>query len=539
CSKLPDLRVSELKTEGLVNPIGIHVKVPRLSWIIESTQKGEKQTAYNILVASSKENLDKNIGDLWNSQKVKSEKSVSVSYGGDEPASGTEAFWKVKVWNAEGRESLWSPTGRWSVGLLNPDDWEARWIGLDKASGNDRPDEENRVLSARYLRKEFQVQKPVKRAMAYIVGLGVYELYMNGEKVGDHVLSPGLTEYPKRSFYIAYDITSMVEEGDNTVGTILGNGRYFAPRFKEPTLTVTYGYPKMLLQITVEYEDGSNEIISNDETWRISTDGPILENNEYDGEYYDARKEMPGWNRNGFDDSGWLQAEIVKKPSEIISAQMTEPIRITETIKPVALSSPQPGVYIFDMGQNMVGWTRLTVEGSEGTIVKQRFAETLKEDGTLYLDNIRGAKVTNTYITKGKGTETFEPRFVFQGFRYVELTGYPDTPDLSTIAGKVVHDDLELVGSFECSDDLINRIYKNAYWGIRGNYRSIPTDCPQRDERQGWLGDRAAGSRGESYMFNISNLYSKWLVDIFDAQKETGSISDVCPAYWPFYNDNV
>lgn len=436
-------------------------------------------------------------------------------------------------------ESAWSPVVKWSMGLLNTDDWEAWWIGLDRAMGNDRPDQENRVLSARYLRKEFQMHKPVRRATAYIVGLGVYELYMNGEKVGDHVLSPGLTEYPKRSFYITYDITGMVEEGDNTVGTILGNGRYFAPRFKEPTPTVTYGYPKMLLQISLEYEDGTGEIIPSDDTWKITTDGPILENNEYDGEYYDARKEMPGWNQTGFDDSGWMLAEIVENPSEAISAQMTEPIRVTETIEPISVSSPQPGVFIFDMGQNMVGWTRLTVEGSEGTIVKQRFAEILKEDGTLYLDNIRGAKVTNTYTTKGVGIESFEPRFVFQGFRYVELTGYPGTPDLSTIEGKVVHDDLELVGSFECSDDLINRIYKNAYWGIRGNYRSIPTDCPQRDERQGWLGDRAVGSRGESYIFNISNLYSKWLVDIFDGQKESGSISDVCPAYWPFYNDNV
>ena len=375
--------------------------------------------------------------------------------------------------------------------------------------------------------------------MAYIVGLGTYELYLNGEKVGDHVLSPALSEYPKRSFYVTYEVTNMLLEGDNTVGTILGNGRYFSPRINEPTPTVTYGYPKLLLQISIEFEDGSTALVVSDDSWKLSTAGPIIENNEYDGEFYDARMEMPGWNKNGYDESGWIKVEQVAPPSPTISAQMIEPMRITETIKPIAVTNPQPGIFIFDMGQNMVGWTKLSVQAEEGTLIKQRFAEILKEDGTLYLDNIRGARVTDTYIAKGDGVESFQPRFVFHGFRYVELTGYPCTPDLQTLEGHVIHDDLAIAGHFECSDPLINQIYKNAVWGIRGNYRSIPTDCPQRDERQGWLGDRAAGSRGESYLYDIRNFYKKWLTDIFDTQKESGSVSDVCPAYWPFYNDNV
>ena len=537
--KTSTVQVADLKTEGLVDPLGIDRVKPHLSWIMESPDRGEMQTAYQILVASSRENLDNSTGDLWDSEKVVSEESFAVAYDGAELSSGTEAFWKVKVWDAGGQESSWSPVAKWSMGILKAVDWKAKWIGLDRAIGTDKPDQINRVLSARYLRKEFSIGKKVKRATAYIVGLGVYELYLNGEKVGDHVLSPGLTEYPKRSFYITYDITDLVLDGNNTAGTILGNGRYFSPRFNEPTPTVTYGYPKMLLQIALQYEDGSEEIIVSDESWKITTDGPIVSNNEYDGEFYDARKEMPGWNQNGYDDTDWMQAELVENPSENLSAQMTQPIRITGAITPVALSNPEPGVWIFDMGQNLVGWTKLTVQAEAGTKTIQRFAESLKEDGTLYLDNIRGAKVTDTYITKGDGVETFSPRFVFHGFRYVELTGFPGTPELSSLEGKVVNDDLPLVGTFQCSNELINQIYKNAFWGLRGNYRSIPTDCPQRDERQGWLGDRAAGSRGESYMFDISKLYNKWLVDIFDAQKETGSISDVCPAYWPFYNDNV
>jgi len=533
------LEVVDLRTESRVDPLGIDTPNPRLSWIIESAQRGEEQTAYRILVAGDPSKLDENSGELWDSEKVLSDQSVSVQYAGAELEAGSQAFWKVKVWDAAGKESAWSETAMWSMGMLEAGDWKAEWIGLDRAVGNDRPDQEARELSARYLRKEFSIDRPVERAMAYIVGMGVYELYLNGEKAGDHVLSPGMTEFPKRSFYIAYDVTGMLNEGVNTVGTILGSGRYFAPCITDPTPTLTFGFPKMLLQIEVEYSDGSGQTIISDGSWKITADGPILVNNEYDGEIYDARREMPGWNKSGFDDTGWIPVEMVDPSSPLLSAQMNEPIRVTETLRPVEVSQPEKDVFVFDMGQNMVGWTKLMVEGEAGTKVQLRFAETLKEDGTLYMDNLRGAKCTDTYILKGGGPESWEPRFVFHGFRFVEITGYPGTPDLSALEGKVIHDDLEVTGSFECSHDLINTIYRNAVWGLRGNYRSVPTDCPQRDERQGWLGDRAEGSRGESYIFDISKLYRKWLVDIFDAQKESGSISDVNPAYWPFYNDNV
>jgi len=539
CSKISDVEFMELKTEGLNHPVGVDRSHPWFSWIMESDLRNEEQTAYRILAATSPSLLKEGGADLWDSEKVTSDNSNLVSYKGMPLTGGMEVFWKVKVWNSRDQQSEWSEAASFSMGLLKPEEWKASWIGLDRAVGNDQPGIENRVLSARYLRKEFNAEKQVKRAMAYIVGMGTYELYFNGEKAGDHVLSPALSEYPKRSWYVTYDVTSQLVQGLNTTGVILGNGRYFAPRINVPTPTLTYGFPKLLMQLEIEYEDGTGTTVVSDPSWKITTSGPIRENNEYDGEIYDARMELTGWSENGYDDSGWMEAEPVDPSSPEISSQMIEPMRITETLKPLSVSSPEEGVYIFDMGQNMVGWTRLSVQAEEGTVIRQRFAETLKEDGTLYLDNIRGARVTDTYITKGEGIETFEPRFVFHGFRYVELTGYPGTPDLSVLEGKVIHDDLESTGYFECSDPLINRIYKNAIWGLRGNYRSIPTDCPQRDERQGWLGDRAAGSRGESYMFDIRNLYNKWLIDIFDAQKENGSISDVNPAYWPFYGDNV
>ncbi len=539
CIQIPSIQLVELQTEGRDEPLGIDRKHPRFAWKMKTGEQDVEQTAYQVLVATDPSLLSEGSADLWDSEKIISAQSDMVAYEGEPLYSGAEVYWKVRTWDVNDQPSPWSKLTTFSMGLLNRKDWKATWIGLDRALGIDQPDIENRILSARYLRKDFNTGKPVKRAMAYIVGMGTYELYLNGSRVGDHVLSPALSEYPKRSYYVTYDITDQLKEGENTVGVILGNGRYFSPRIDAPTPTLTYGFPKLLLQMEIEYEDGSRVKIVSDESWKLTTRGPIRENNEYDGEFYDARMELTGWNETGFDDSDWLDVELVEPSSPEISSQPIEPMRITETIHPVALSNPAPGVFIFDMGQNIVGWTKLSVEAKEGTVIKQRFAETLKEDGSLYLANIRGARVTDTYMAKGEGVESFEPRFVFHGFRYVELSGYPGEPDLSTIEGKVIHDDLALTGTFECSDPLINQVYKNAIWGIRGNYRSIPTDCPQRDERQGWLGDRAAGSRGESYMFDISNLYKKWLVDIFDGQKESGSISDVCPAYWPFYGDNV
>ena len=316
------------------------------------------------------------------------------------------------------------------------------------------------------------------------------------------------------------------------------HGRYFAPRSGKDQ-TRTFGFPKVICQIEVSFEDGSTQTIVTDETWKLTGNGPIRKNNEYDGEYYDARMELNNWNRTGFDDSKWISAELVGKPGEQLVAQPNEPIRIMDEITPVAVKELKPGTFIFDMGQNMVGWTELTVSGKKGDKVALRFSETLQSDGSLFLDNIRTAEVTDTYVLKGEGTEKWEPRFTYHGFRFVEMTGFPGTPTLSAIQGKVIHDAMEVAGTFNCSNDLINRIYKNAYWGVRGNYRSMPTDCPQRDERQGWLGDRSAECTGESYLFDIAGLYNKWVTDMNDAQLESGSLPDIAPAYWPTYSDNT
>ncbi|HWW03245.1 MAG TPA: family 78 glycoside hydrolase catalytic domain [Candidatus Acidoferrum sp.] len=716
------LTVQDLRCEYLNNPLGIDVPQPRLSWALESDSKsarGERQTAYEVLVAGSRQKLAANQGDLWDTGRVDSDQSIQLGYAGKPLVSQQECFWKVRVWDQSGHPSGWSAPAQWSMGLLSPTDWQAYWIGVDGVElqstltntswiwfpeghpeesapvgtryfrrsfvlppgrivksarwlvsgdnefaafvngkmvglGNnfktaaaldvarelrsgrnflaatvrnsgDAPnpagfvgllrvefwiggllvlatDEnwltsaeelsgwlnqdyddstwlparnlgpvgmepwgevsgpEDRRLPARWLRKEFAIEKKVRRATAYFSGLGLSELYLNGRRVSDEALSPGLTEYSKRTFYVTRDVTSQLKRGRNALGVVLGNGRFFAPRSKAPTDTRSFGFPKLIFQMRVEYQDGSTAMVVSDESWKVTTEGPIRANNEYDGEEYDARLEMPGWSEPGFDDSKWQPAQLVGSGSGTpaqslvatdiaktgplfmcanLAAQMIEPIRVTQTLAPVALTQPKPGVYVFDMGQNMVGWCRLHVSGPRGTVVSLRHAETIKPDGTLYVANLRGAKVTDTYTLKGQGREVYEPRLTYHGFRYVELNGYPGKPSLSTLEGRVVHDDLESAGGFVCADLLVNRIYDNIRWGVLGNYRSIPTDCPQRDERQGWLGDRSAESKGETYLFNTAALYSKWLQDMADAQKDTGSVPDVCPAYWPIYSDNV
>ena len=530
--------VDNLKYEHKDNPIGVDIENPRFSWIISSNQRGVKQSAYRVIVSSNKENCNKGHGDIWDSKKVVSNKSIQIYYEGKELQSNSKYFWKVTVWN-ESDVEITSETAFWTTGLMKKSDWKAKWIGIDRAVSDDNPKDVHTKLSARMLRHEFDVEKKIKSATAFISGLGLFELHINGEKIGNQVLAPGLTEYNKRTFYMTFDVTEYLKLNNNTIGVILGNGRYFAPRVNEPFITTTYGFPKLICQLEIEYEDGTTNQIITDESWKLTTNGPTRKNNEYDGEYYDARMELNGWNNTNYNDTKWINAELVEKPGELLVAQPNEPIKIMEELSPVEVNEIDPGVFIFDMGQNMVGWVELFVKGTKGGKVTLRFAETLNEDGSLFLDNMRGAEVTDTYILKGEGNESWEPKFTYHGFRYVEMKGYPEAPTLSSIKGKVVHDALDISGSFTCSNDLTNNIYKNAYWGIRGNYRSIPTDCPQRDERQGWLGDRSTESIGESFMFDVSKIYNKWLVDIQDAQLESGSIPDVAPSYWPYYSDNT
>lgn len=530
--------LQDLRCEMLKDPQGIGIAQPRLSWQIISDQRNTKQTAYEIIVASSPQKLASNIGDLWDSHKVLSDHSIMVNYAGKLLASRADCYWKVKVWTNKG-ESTWSKPAFWSVGLLNATDWKAKWIGYEHGFPWDSVSKFSR-LSARYYRKQFQSNQPIKKATVYIVGLGHYELYINGKSISDQVLAEAPTDYTQSVLYNTFDVTANIQQGTNVIGTVLGNGRFFTMRPKyKPKKIKEFGFPKMLLQLELTYQDGSKKTIISDGSWKFTADGPIRTNNEYDGEEYDATKELTGWNINGYNDSQWLKPELVEPPGGKVEAQMNEPIKIVDTIKPISIKQLKPGTWIMDMGQNMAGWVQMSVQGKAGDKVTLRYAETLKADGDLYVANLRDAKVTDVYTLKGGGEEVWHPVFVFHGFRYVEITGYPGTPLVNNFIGQVVSDNMANTGQFETSNPLINQIYKNAYWSILSDYKGMPVDCPQRNERMPWLGDRAIGSLGESFVFNNENLYAKWLDDIEQSQKPDGSIPDVAPAYWNYYSDNM
>jgi alpha-L-rhamnosidase len=532
------LSIVNLRCEMLTNPIGIDVTTPRFSWQASTEQRGMKQVAYQLIVSSSKTLVDQGIGDVWNSGKVSSDQSHLVSYKGKPLKSRQQAFWKVKVWANNGEE-WWSSPAQFSIGLLRNSDWKAQWIGIDRAFPWDSVSMFAR-LSARYFRKDLASAKTVKNATLYISGLGLYEVYINGQKIGNQVLAPAPTDYSKTVLYNSFDVTDKIKQGKNAIAAVLGNGRFFAMRQNyKPHKLHTFGFPKLLLQLELEFTDGTKQIVGSDASWKVTADGPIRTNNEYDGEEYDATKELTGWNNTGYNDASWLKAELVKAPGGKITAQLNGNMKVMETIRPVSIKQLAPTKYILDMGQNMAGWIKLNVSGKRGEKVTLRFAESLQPNGEMYMANLRDAKVTDIYTLKGEGKETWSPTFVYHGFRYVEVTNYPGKPTVDDFVGEVIYDDLQTIGSLETSNATVNQVHKNAYWGIRSNYKGMPVDCPQRNERQPWLGDRTMGAYGESFLFDNSKLYAKWLDDIRDAQTAAGSIPDVAPSFWYYYKDNM
>ena len=439
--------------------------------------------------------------------------------------------------------------GEWKVSAKEEANWEKpefdemAWKPATAGDGPSLPDfvkaGERTRLPARMLRREFQLTGSPVKATAHISGLGYYELYVNGSKAGDDVLAPALSDYDKRVFYKTHDVTELVKSGGNAVGILLGNGRFYSMRHYVPAPMRTFGYPKALLELEIEYENGERVTVATDGDWMATTQGPIRANNYYDGEEYDARMEQAGWASPGFKAETWSAAQIVEPPAGALCAQMSDPIRVMREVKPVKITERKPGVYVIDMGQNMVGWCRMRVSAKAGTRITLRHAETLRPNGELYCDNLRSARQTDVYIAKGVGEEVYEPRFISHGFRFVELRGCPTAPTLSTLTGRVANDSIAENADLTTSGDTINAVYRNMIWGCRGNYQSIPTDCSQRDERQGWLGDRSGESKGESFIYDVSRFYAQWVQHMEDSMGEDGQISDVAPAYWAFYNENI
>ena len=516
-------KATDLRCEYAVNPLGIDVIQPRFSWILKHAERARIQSAYRIIISSTPENLSKDTGDIWDSKKVKSEKSVNVEYHGKPLAGKTIYYWKIKWWDNAGQESPFSDTATFEMGLLSVKDWQGKWIG-----GGD------------LLRKQFAAGQKVKQARAYICGLGWYELRINGQKAGDSELDPGQTDYDESALYSTFDVTNLLRRGDNAVGVMLGNGRYAEdwssnPGIKDRLKTYKNAAPKVILQLEIQLEDGSLQQITTDLSWKTAP-GPITGNDIYDGETYDARLEKPGWDNPGYDDSDWQKAVPVVPPDGRLVSRGTCPaIKKIKITQPIIMSNPCPDTLVYDFGQNFTGWVRLTVCGPRGTSVKLRFAELLQSDGNINVVPNRTAKVTDTYILKGEGVEVYEPRFTYHGFRYVEVTGYPGTPNLDTVQGIVVHSAVNPVGGFQCSNQLINNIHQNVLWTQLSNLMSIPTDCPQRNERMGWLGDAQLVLEESIFNFDMAAFYTKWLRDIRDSQKADGSISDVVPPQWQRY----
>lgn len=535
------VEVENPRVELQENPEGIGTPNPRFMWQIESEQSDVVQTSYQIEVATSPEALKK--GDLvWNSGEVASDNSLFIAYEGSPLESGKSYFWRVRV-NTNKGQTPWSEVQHWSMALLQNSDWKAQWIGIEGATnpGEELGDPNAKQgiwtrLAARYLRKEFESPAKAVRAMLYIGAGGSMEGYLNGKRISEDVFANVPTFADSMVYYNTYDVTKLMDLGCNTLAIKLGNGRFFPMR--NPGIR-GFGVPRLIAQLQVEYEDGTTKTIVTDTTWQATAHGPIIANNEFDGEEYDARLEMPGWDRCGFKGEGWMAAQQLEAPKGKLVAQPTPNIRVMEKIKPVSIKALGDSAYLLDMGQNMVGWLQVKLKGVAGQPIRMHFAELLKEDGSIFTANLRSAKTTDIYIPAKDGEFEWQPSFTYHGFRFVEIKGLNYAPKVEDFTGVVIYDKMETIGKFETSNAVINQVYKNAYWGIRGNYRGMPTDCPQRDERLGWLGDRTTGALGESFIFENALLYNKWLQDISDSRNEAGNISDVSPRAWSVYNNNI
>ena len=544
CSLSPAAVTTGLRCEYLENPLGIDAPRPRFSWNMEADGRGREQKAYRIIVAASPEKLAKDQGDMWNSGKVASSASVQIEYAGKQLRSGTRYYWKVKVWDEAGKELPWSEPALWGMGLLDEKaDWKAGWIGVQEENPGD-------YAKPRYLRTSFPADKKIERATAYVTALGLYELRINGRRVGDHLLAPEWTNYHNRVQYQTYDVTGLVGQGENAIGAMLGNGWYCGGwQFWQSSLKKIYGEePFLLAQVEIEFSDGSRRTVITDGSWKGTCDGPLMFSGIYEGVTYDANKEMAGWDKPGFDDSRW---KAVKTPGTDVrigrlAAQRNEPVRETMQVKTVRVTEPKPGIYVFDLGQNMVGWGRLKIRGAKGDKVMMLHAEMLNPDGSAYVGNLHaghlspGDRQVNRYVCKGGDEEVFEPCFTYHGFRYIEVYGLTERPEPEDLTGIVFHSAFPKTGTFECSNDMVNKLVENIQWSQRGNFMSIPTDCPQRDERCGYTGDANFFMGAAVYNFDVAGFFNKWLVDLCqDSQLPSGGYADHAPDYGPGSNHNV
>ncbi len=511
------VEVVDLRTEHRTDPMGIDTSAPRLSWQLRSQRRGVRQVAYQIRVATTEEALGRGIGLVMDSNQSPGGQSIDLPYNGQALLSRQRYYWQVRVWDEAGIVSEWSKPASWEMGLLNTTDWSAEWISPAPSSSNDA-----------LVRRSFRLRSAIKRARVYATARGLYQLFVNGQRAADWELTPGWTSYHKRLQYQIYDVTTQLHPGDNAIGAMLGEG-WYSGVIGFPGQSHYYGARSgFLMQLEVTYLDGTTERIATDGGWRSGA-SPVTMSGIYAGESYDARLEQPGWDQPHFDDRSWLPVQTTAGTTAALIAQQGPPVRKLATITPQKVFRTPSGKTVVDMGQNMVGWVRLSVKGRAGTVVTLHHAEVLDQKGELYTDNLRSADATDQYVLRGNGTEVYEPRFTFHGFRYVAVEGYPGELAPESIAGIVVHSDVGEAGQFASSNPLLNQLQHNIVWGQRGNFIDVPTDCPQRDERLGWTGDAQVFAPTAAFNADVENFFEKWLQDLAADQFADGSVPFVVP----------
>jgi len=514
-----DLLVKELTCEHKKNPIGIDIMQPRFSWKILSAGNSIMQTAYSLRVATDSKFSSSKI--VWQTGKINSDESILQTYAGPGLKSSQRYYWQVKIWDNSGKESKWSEAAFFETGLLSRDEWKAKWIEM--------PGDTLRYAASPYFRKEFNLTKTIESARVYVTSHGYYELHLNGKKVGDQVLTPGWTSYSKRLQYQVYDVTEMLLKGDNAIGAILGDGWYRGSLAWGDNWRIYGKQLGLLMQLKITYTDGSETLVLSDESWKATNNGPVRMNDIYNGETYDATKVLTGWNTKGYSDKNWINVKTSVYNNNNLIASEGAPIRKIEEIKPVKIFRTPKGKLVVDMGQNMVGWLRLKVNGQKGQVVTLNHAEVMDKFGEFYTTNLRAAKCQLNYTIAGNGEEIYEPRFTFMGFRFVEVSGFPGELTAENLTGVVVHSDMAVTGSYESSNPLLNQLQHNIQWGQKGNFVDVPTDCPQRDERLGWTGDAQAFARTAAYNMDVAAFFTKWMKDVSADQKNGGEVPDVVP----------
>jgi len=511
--------VEQLRIEGLENPVGLHVSQPRFSWILVSPQRNVSQSAFEIRVGKNPASLQKGESS-WTSGKKMSDQSVHVPYEGKPLMSGEKYYWQVRVWDHAGKVSGWSKMAEWRMGLLQPGDWKADWITPGY--------KEDSMYASPLLRKEFSSRKKIKSATAFITAHGLYEAQLNGKRVGDAYLAPGWTSYNKHLQYQAYDVTSHLQNGTNTIAVTLGDG-WYRGNFSFDNRRNIYGTDiALLFQLEIIYTDGTRETVSSDKSWKSST-GAIRSAGIYAGETIDNRLEKRGWTLAGYNDAEWSNVKVAGFSKTVLTGAYNEPIKKQETFRPVKMIRTPKGEQVIDFGQNLTGWVQLKVKGKSGDKIIVSHAEVLDKEGNFYTANLRQAKAQDVYFLKGNEEEVVEPHFTFHGFRYIRVEGYPGELQPENCTAIALYSDMKQTGTFSSSNPLINQLQHNIEWGLRGNFLDVPTDCPQRDERMGWTGDAQAFFRTASFLRGANNFFTKWLKDLSLDQLSNGSVPHVIP----------